>query len=202
MALIHRATLVPSKLELLQAFVPGQSWFTDDGPLETLGAYRWDDPAGDVGIEPHVVRSGATVFQVPVTYRAAEHASAHLIGTAQHSVLGRRWVYDGCTDPVYVAALATALFTGAPQAKLWYDLPEGRERREPSVQVSVDGDRDAVPPIDDVTAIDEDVSTLIRAGGTEFVVQRALGRPVPGRSRLTGTWVGQDHPVGLAAVRG
>ena len=202
MALIHAATLTPSKLELLARFVPDRSWFTDHGPLEAIGAFRWDDPAGEVGIETHVVRSGAGAFQVPVTYRATELPGAELIGTTEHSVLGHRWVYDGCTDPVYVAALATALLTGAPQAELWYDLPDGRERREPSVRVSVDGDRDDVPPIDDVTAIDEDRSTLVRAGGAEFVVQRALGAAVPGRSRLTGTWAGQDDPVGLAALRG
>jgi Maltokinase N-terminal cap domain len=200
-ALIHQATLSPTKLELLQQLVQGRSWFTDDGPLEAVGAYRWDDPAGEVGIETHVVRSGGALFQLPVTYRAAELDGARLIGTTEHSVLGRRWVYEGCTDPVYVAALATALFTAAPQAELWYELDDGRERRDPSVRVSVDGDRGDAPAIDDVTTIDEDVTTLVRAGGCEFVVQRALGPEVPGRSRLTGTWAGQDEPVGLAAAR-
>ena len=201
MALIHQATLTPSKIELLQQSVPGRSWFTDDGPLEAVGAYRWDDPAGDVGIETHVVRSGGTLFQLPVTYRASPLESAELIGTTEHSVLGRRWVYDGCTDPVYVRALVTALFTAAPQAELWYDLDGGRERRDPSVRVSVEGDRAEVPTIDDVTVIDEDLTTLVRAGGTEFVLQRVLGPDVPGRSRLRGTWDGLDAPVGLAAAR-
>ena len=201
MALIYQATLTPSKLELLQQFVPGRSWFTDGGPLEAVGAYRWDDPAGEVGIETHVVRSGGTLFQLPVTYRAAQVDGLRLIGTTEHSVLGRRWVHDACTDPVYVTSLATALLTDAPQAELWYELGDDRERREPSVRVFVDGDRDVVPPIDDVVAIDEDETTLVRAGGLEFVVQRVLGPSVPGRSRLTGTWAGQDEPVGLAALR-
>ena len=65
----------------------------------------------------------------------------------------------------------------------------------------VDGDRGVAPPIDDVTAIDEDTSTLVRAGGREFVVQRLLGAAVPGAARLSGAWAGQDEPVGLAAVR-
>lgn len=201
MALIHQATLNPSKLELLQQLVQGRSWSTAGGPLEAVGAYRWDDPADQVGIETHVVRSGGTLLQLPVTYRATELDGAHLIGTTEHSVLGRRWVYEGCTDPAYVAALATALHTAAPQAELWYDLADGRERREPSVRVSVDGERGEVPAIDAVTTIDEDVTTLVRAGGCEFVVQRVLGPVVPGRSRLTGTWAGQDEPVGLAALR-
>ncbi|WP_375499194.1 hypothetical protein [uncultured Jatrophihabitans sp.] len=201
MALLHQATLTPSKLELLQQFVPGRSWFTDGGPLEAIGAFRWDDPAGEVGIETHIVRSGDGLFQLPVTYRRAEYPSAELIGTTEHSVLGHRWVYDGCTDPAYVNALAVALFTGAPQAELWYDVDGTPERREPSVRVTVDGERSEVPLIDDVSVIDEDLSTLIRAGGCEFVVQRVLGDAVPGRARLTGTWDGQDIPVGLAAVR-
>ena len=201
MAIIHRATLTPSKLELLQQFVPGRLWFTDGGPLEAVGAYRWDDPAGEVGTETHVVRSGGTLYQLPVTYRAAPLESALLIGCTEHSVLGRRWVYDGCTDPVYVTALATALLTAAPQAELWYDVDGRPERRAPSVRVFVDGDRDDVPLIDTVTAIDEDQLTLVRAGGVEIVLQRVVGPQVPGRARLTGSWDGQATPVGLAAVR-
>ena len=46
------------------------------------------------------------VVQVPLTFRGApleghEHA---LIGTATHSTLGERWVYDGVHDPVFVRA--------------------------------------------------------------------------------------------------
>lgn len=202
MAVIHRATLTPSKIELLQRFVPGRSWFTDGGPLEAVGAYRWDDPAGEVGIETHVVRSGDALFQIPVTYRSSEHPAGELVGTTEHSVLGHRYVYDGCTDTAYVTALATALLTAAPQAELWYDVDGAPERREPSVRVFVAGERGEVPPIDDVTAIDEDLTTVIRAGGCEFVLQRVLGAgAVPGRSRLSGVWVGQDPPVGLAALR-
>ena len=31
----------------------------------------------------------------------------YLIGTTEHSVLGKRWVYDGCADPVAVSAILT-----------------------------------------------------------------------------------------------
>ena len=34
-----------------------------------------------------------------------EDAQNALVGTMQHSVLGRRWVYDGPQDPVYAAQL-------------------------------------------------------------------------------------------------
>ena len=41
---------------------------------------------------------------MPVTYRDAPlpGADAWLIGTMDHSVLGKRWVYDGVGDPVYL----------------------------------------------------------------------------------------------------
>ena len=44
---------------------------------------------------------------MPLTYRGApvpelEHA---LVGVMEHSVLGRRWVYDAPHDPVYAAQL-------------------------------------------------------------------------------------------------
>ena len=45
------------------------------------------------------------VYQVPMTYRGMplDGADAFLIGTTDHSVLGRRWVYDACGDPVFAA---------------------------------------------------------------------------------------------------
>jgi hypothetical protein len=51
MAVMHPTTLVPSKLELLAAWLPSQPWFDGDASrLESLGAYRFDDPVGDVGL--------------------------------------------------------------------------------------------------------------------------------------------------------
>src|SRR5690606_24404419 len=72
---------------------------------------RYEDPAGEVGIETWILRddSGAqpVVYQVPLTYRGSpvpglEHA---LVAQAEHSELGPRWVYDGCHDPVGARAL-------------------------------------------------------------------------------------------------
>ena len=61
-----------------------------------------------------------TVLQVPLTYRSAPLAGAdpHLVGTTDHSVLGKRWVYDGCADPVWAGTLATAILTGGTQAQM------------------------------------------------------------------------------------
>ncbi|GAA0955463.1 maltokinase N-terminal cap-like domain-containing protein [Actinocorallia libanotica] len=124
MAVIHDTTLKPSKLELLSSWLPSRPWYRGAGEPELVkaGGFRLDDPQGEVGIEFMVVTdaSGAdpTTYLVPLTYRGApldgaEHA---LVGTMEHGVLGRRWAYDGCHDPVLVAQLA-ALIEGRIQAQ-------------------------------------------------------------------------------------
>src|SRR6185312_16942664 len=119
MALIHKATLDPTKLELLAAWLPGKSWHqAAPGELERVASYRFDDPAGAVGVETLLVRSGdGPVFQVPLTYRAAPLAGADdwLVGTMNHSVLGKRWAYDAVADPVHAQCLAAAIFTNTGQ---------------------------------------------------------------------------------------
>ncbi|MFI5912387.1 hypothetical protein [Dactylosporangium sp. NPDC051541] len=120
MALLHRATITPGKLDLLAAWLPSQPWYT--GPaeptLERVGACRFDDPDGQVGLETLLVRATADgpVYLAPLTYRDAPLPSATLVGTTEHSVLGQRWVYDAETDPVYIAALTTVILTGGTEA--------------------------------------------------------------------------------------
>lgn len=103
---IYDAVLDPGKLDLLRSWVRHQSWF-DGKPerLEQVTAYRFVDPAGEVGMEAFLLTDGTRTFHVPVTYRGAELESAadSLVGTMEHSVLGRRWVYDAQADPVYRA---------------------------------------------------------------------------------------------------
>ncbi|MER7071384.1 aminoglycoside phosphotransferase [Terrabacter sp. NPDC000476] len=123
MATIHRgASIVPSKTEIVTAWMPEQRWYHGKGhvpQLRRVGGFRFEDPDGEVGCETLLLAddavSPAVVYQVPLTYRAApleggEHA---LLGTMEHSVLGTRWVYDAPHDPVYVAGLvATILDSG------------------------------------------------------------------------------------------
>ena len=59
-AVIHRATLVPGKLELLAGWLPSRPWCADVVGLRQLGAYRFDDPAGEVGLEAFLLQA-ATV---------------------------------------------------------------------------------------------------------------------------------------------
>ena len=114
MAELHRAELRPGKLELLAPWMGSQRWYAAKGSapqLTALAAWRLGDPAGEVGVETHLVMDTGgpepLTYQVPVTYRAAaEPALAHaLIGTIDHGTLGTRWVYDGVHDPVYAGEL-------------------------------------------------------------------------------------------------
>ncbi|MEU6413318.1 1,4-alpha-glucan branching protein [Microbispora sp. NPDC046933] len=134
MAVIHRTTLTPSKLELLTSWLPSRPWYEGGGrrpELTKAGGFRLDDPQGEVGIEFMVVTDASgdrpVSYHVPLTYRGAplEGADHALIGMAEHGVLGRRWIYDGAHDPVLVARLH-ALFQGdaEPQAQSVSDTPD------------------------------------------------------------------------------
>jgi hypothetical protein len=119
MAVIHNTTMRPTKLELLAEWLPEQDWYRGAGALTRAGGFRLDDPAGEVGIEFMVVLTGTgQAYLLPMTYRAAPLGEGVLIGTAEHGVLGARWIYHGEHDPVLQAQLA-ALLRGEvqPQAQ-------------------------------------------------------------------------------------
>ncbi|MEH0418909.1 maltokinase N-terminal cap-like domain-containing protein [Streptomyces sp. B21-083] len=118
MAVIHNTTMSPGKLELLAAWLPTRPWYvaSDREPeLTKAGGFRLDDPEGEVGIEFMVVTdtSGDTPvsYHVPLSYRDAPLGGADqaLVGTSEHGVLGKRWIYDGAHDPVLVAELLALL---------------------------------------------------------------------------------------------
>ncbi|WP_370613910.1 CG0192-related protein [Mumia sp. Pv 4-285] len=190
MALIHRAELVPGKLDILSTWLPSQAWFPGgaDGELERVGAYRFDDPAGEVGIETLLVRyPGGPVLQVPLTYRAAplEGADDALVGTMHHSVLGERWAYDGTADPVYVQAVVAAIVRGGHQA-------------------------DEVVEADDGRLVTRELTTFAHGSGadvdvarTTIDVRRVLTDGIDAESErpaLRGRWPGQDDDVVLVTA--
>jgi hypothetical protein len=206
MALIHKATLAPTKLELLSAWLPSRPWFNlpAQSDLRLVGSYRFDDPAGEVGLEALLLQTGdGIVLQTPMTYRAAPRAGAeeHLIGTMEHSVLGPRWVYDACGDPVWATALATAVLTGAAQAEEFVDQGDRLEPREPSAKVSGSGTPGReVAAIESVTCYDEGLTTIVQAANLELVVVRVIGAEVATTQTLTGRW-SEGGPAVLAGVR-
>ena len=207
MAIIHQAELQPTKLELLEEWLPRQPWFPESGTagLSKVGSYRFDDPAGEVGIETIIVSAGGSTVQVPLTYRAHPLAGAEssLVGTMQHSVLGQRWVYDACADPIYVTALAASIMLGRPQAKQYLDVKGRLEILAESVFVQSTGPKlNAVPNISSVAPHDTGDGTAIETADLHLLVVRRLdleGQPV-GQLTLTGIWEGQQESVRLAAV--
>jgi len=199
----HRATLAPEKPELLRAWVPGRPWAVGAGTLTPLGAYRFDDPEGEVGLEAFLLGTDeGTVLHVPLTYRAAAlvDAEAHLVGTTEHSELGTRWVYDGCADPVWASALARAALTGGTQAALEFEEDGRRQLREPRTTVAGSGDPSSdAPHIVSVRVEDRDDLTVVHAGGCEVVVVRRVGTEIDADETLSGHWPGGNGV--LAGVR-
>lgn len=187
MAVIHRAQIAPTKAELIAGWLPSQTWAgSAPVPFDVLGAYRFDDPAGEVGIETHLVRTGrGDVLQIPLTYRGAplDGAERHLVGTMEHTHLGRRWVYDGCGDPAFAAVLAAVIRTGGREAEEWVETDGAAVRREPTAHVVGSG----TPGADEST----------HAG---LVVLRTVGEETAPEdtATLTGTWSGRAEPALLA----
>jgi Maltokinase N-terminal cap domain len=211
-AVIYRAQIRPTKLELIGSWLPTQPWFDlrSVDTLESLGAYRFDDPAGDVGIETLLVEVAGDVVQVPMTYRGAPLAGAQewLMGTMEHTVLGPRWVYDACADPVYANELAAAILTGGTQADEFVEGDDGPVFRVSTVAVKGSGSADGVVvPVGDVG--DLTVSTVgsvstVTAPTWELTVARLLDVKSAGPTtdaELVGTWAGQLQPVRLASAR-
>jgi hypothetical protein len=203
MALLHRAELRPTKLELLDGWAPTQPWFEGDaaGGFATVASFRLDDPEGKVGIETLLVRAGGgPLLQVPLTYREAalERAQVWLIGTMHHSVLGQRWVYDATGDPAYVGATVGAILTGGHQAELLVDVDGELVRREPTALVSGSGTATGAPAAAELTSMTtrhDGGLTTVAAGDLRLVVLRGLEGVIPlaeGAETLSGTWT--DHP--------
>lgn len=207
MALLHRAELHPTKLELLAGWLPTRPWYRGSTApeLERVASYRFDDPDGEVGIETILLRAGdGPLLQVPLTYRSAPlpDGEAWLVGTAHHTVLGPRWVYEACGDPVYAAALATAIVTGAGQADGFMEIDGRLERRERSMSVNGSGERGAdVPAVATVVRVDDGDPTRILTNAVELTVARTLDDARGADLMLTGTWSGRSTPVFLAGAR-
>jgi hypothetical protein len=111
---IFKTTMEPTKLELLAQWLPQQPWWAggDRAPqLTPAGGFRLDDPDGEVGMEfifvTDVAGGDQVTYHVPLSYRGAplDGSESALLGTSEHGVLGRRWIYDAAHDPVVTAAL-------------------------------------------------------------------------------------------------
>ncbi|AOX65858.1 hypothetical protein BJK06_08915 [Curtobacterium sp. BH-2-1-1] len=200
MAVIHRAELRPSKLEALAAWLPDQPWsgVSAGDDLAIAGKFRFDDPAGEVGVETVLVRTtDGRVLQAPLTYRGAplDGAEAFLVTEMDHSVLGRRWVYDAVGDPVYADVLRRAIATGGHEATL--------ERADGSGAWGAEGTASGSGSDADsrtVTAVDAQTSGALTSVATDhgtLVVARVVGAELPAGRTLTGSW---SDGTGVLAV--
>lgn len=139
MAIIHRATLTPSKPELIREWLPSRPWIEvpDGASVESVGAFRFDDPDGQVGVEVHLVDmvapdGGHTLVQVPLSYRNEELPGGDhgFIGTLEHSALGTRWVYDATVDPVFVEELLRTIIEQDTSVAEFIEGEDGPIERE------------------------------------------------------------------------
>ena len=205
MAIFHLATITPTKPELIARWAPTQPWGpAPDVPIELIGSYRFDDPDGRVGMETHLVDAGGLLLQVPLTYRdePLDGADQALITEMQHSVLGRRWVYDGLRDPRLVVMLAAVAMTGQGEA-LGMAVYEGRWYIAPTnVRIQGGGWTLERIPVDGFELqSDEAAASVLRNDRFELTVFR---RPAPGPRPpigLTASWDGRPDQVVLAEVQ-
>ena len=196
MALLHDATISPRKDELIRPWLRTRPWWDGIDERGPVGDFRLDDPAGEVGIQCFLFGSadGSTLF-VPVTYRGAPHPDAEsgLIGTMQHSVLGPRWVYDGCADPVFVATAVDTIRNRGREAALHLRRSDGSVVvRESTASARGDGSAN-VPQLDadgSVSAADEVDRTVVRADGLILTVARRVGAALPSGPALIGAFAG------------
>ncbi|MEU5161765.1 1,4-alpha-glucan branching protein [Streptomyces sp. NPDC020875] len=204
MAVVHHTTLRPTKPELLARWLPTRPWYRGGPAPEptTVGGFRLDDPAGEVGIEFIVLteESGPepAVHLVPLTYRGAPldgaDDDAALVGTLEHGVLGKRWVYDGSHDPVLVSRLL-ALIEGRTEAQ--DQNTTGTPDRDVSREYS--GTAAPLPGAADVlapgTVTDDGEGTVVALGpDLALHLHRDPREPLPEGTigHVEGSWRGAD----------
>ncbi len=206
MAILHDATLTPGKRDLMKAWLPSRSWFDGDLARKPHAAFRFDDPEGEVGVECFLFGpedgSQASTLLIPMSYRGAplDGADEHLIGTTDHSVLGKRWVYDGCADPVAVSTILSAIVTGGHEAELTLEENGRIVRFDPTCRVSGSGTSADGVRAASVDLVDDGNPTVTSAGDLDLVLARVVGTPVDGDQTLTAQW-GDHPPVVVAAAR-
>lgn len=209
MALIYETTMSPTKLEMLAEWLPGQFWFEGDASqLASVGAYRFDDPDGEVGMEGHLLTAGDdVVYHVPLTYRGAalDGGEEFLLSTTEHGVLGTRWVYDAMGDPVYRAVLATTIAQGGNEAEEFIALDDGGTRpRDIFTKLRGSGEPDGqVPELWAAKVFNEDGLTHAQTGFASLTIKRIAtreGTGPQGAQVLQATWPGHHSETVIAIL--
>ncbi|MFO6452031.1 MULTISPECIES: maltokinase N-terminal cap-like domain-containing protein [unclassified Aeromicrobium] len=179
MGVVHPGSeLNPTKAELLEAWLPSRDWWPQGAEVPAFQAnFRFDDPEGEVGIESFLLPVRDEIVHVPLTYRAAPIDGPELVGEMDHSALGRRWVYDGATDPVYLAEAAAVIREGRGEVTMLTPEGEPIPRRRFTAAVHGSG-----------------------SGHGELHVARVVDAHAPAEASgiLTATWAEHPGPAVLA----
>lgn len=196
----HHASISPTKQELAESWLPSRSWAQGRAITKKIAEYRFDDPAGEVGVETILWSADdGSVLQIPFTYRDAplEGAEEHLIDTMEHTVLGKRWVYDGCGDPVWAQTLTAAILTGGTQAQMFIEEDGQQVDVPPRMQVRGSGTEGAaVPVIAEVEDVRDDGElTVVTASGVRLTLARVVGASLEGDRVLRGSIGDRDGLV-------
>ena len=191
MALLYRADLNPTKDEMRNACLKDRPWSAGLGTLRTVASYRFDDPDGHVGLESALMTNDdGVIAHVPLTYRGAplEGADEHLVGTMEHSVLGTRWIYDACGDPVWNTALLRAITQGESGATQYFDGEA--EPFDPGMTVQGSGSVHLPAPTDGsvLSCVDGESTTVVRTPAATLTLVRIVGETVDAHDTLVGTW--------------
>lgn len=205
MGVFHRATITPTKAELIARWAPTQPWGPSaDAAVDVVGAFRFDDPENRVGMETHLINADDTLFQVPLTYRdePVDDADDAFVGEVEHSELGTRWVYDGLGDERFLLMLAAVTMTGQGEA-LGMVSYDGRWHLAPTnVRIQGGGWSLERVPVDGFAVQSDDTTRVVLHNDRfELTFYRRPGagpRPPIG---LTANWEGHPDPVVLAEVR-
>lgn len=204
MAIVYKADLQPTKSELISDWLPRQPWLdTGDQELAPVASFRFDDPAGEVGLETHLVAADTLIAHVPLTYRDTPLTTANpgLLGTMHHSVLGTRWIYDAAWDPLYWTLLSGAILHGRPQADQYVVEGEEVHLMDEAVHLSASGSINAAAPeFDDVSPVTDGISTTVTADRLSVSITRRVGALLQCDAALTATWPGQETPVQIATA--
>lgn len=203
MAVFHLATNTPTKLEILTGWIPTTPWGkAHAGEPEIVGSFHLDDPGGDVGIETHLIAIGEVLLQVPLTYRGSPLVDVEPIATMEHSVLGKRWVYDAINDDRFAMVLCGIALTGQGESLGWAHH-EGRWFVVPTaIKLSHRGARsiDAVA-VDGLRLESDDGNCVVfRRGRLSMTFHRVLRPVLEDEAGLAAEWDPGSAPVLLASA--
>jgi hypothetical protein len=111
-----------------------------------------------------------------------------------HTVLGDRWVYDGCHDPVNVTALVRTILTGGGEADLYAATDAGLVLEPATTRVRGSGSlASASVPALTAPEVSYDGTTTTLDAGVRLTLPRVIITTTPAaNAALSGTWPGQE----------